>query len=140
MIIVIGVVGVVYLGALVGLFMYYQGDMAVATTILSGAVGIVITQLLTLRQSAANMTKITNVATVIDENTEKTARIEQVATQTHLAVNSRMDDLIAKVEQLASVQAELIAARKLAEGIAIGRAQMDAPDHIAERNTDAPEH
>ena len=78
--------------------------------------------------SRINTRKIDAVAVQVDDNTTTTERVEQVATQTHLAVNSRMDGLIAKVEQLADVQKQLIAAQKLAEGIAIGREQASAQD------------
>lgn len=42
---------------------------------------------------------------------------------THKAVNSRMDDLISTVKELAEKQKELAAAQALAQGIAIGREQ-----------------
>lgn len=64
--------------------------------------------------------------TAADQSKENSAQLIEntaITQQTHLAVNSRMDELIARVEQQERTQAALSAALARAEGITTGRAQ-----------------
>ncbi len=120
---VLGALGMAYIGALVAIFIWYDGDQVIAATLLSGAIGVLIPSLLSLKQSADNAMAIEKTIAKVDDNTETTDK-------THLAVNSRMDVFMEKVTELAEVQKQLIAASELARGITIGREQMEAqPPH-----------
>ena len=70
----------------------------------------------------------------VADNTAVTLETQQTGEKTHLAVNGRMDDLIAKVEQQGRTLAELAGERGRTEGIAEGRAQI-----TAEQATPPPE-
>lgn len=98
------------------------------------AVGGIVTLLLKQGETDAKVEKATSVskenaqtlASVsdqVDSNTTATKQGLAISTDTHRAVNSRMDGLIAKVEELAEVQKKLIGAQQLARGIEIGREQ-----------------
>jgi hypothetical protein len=120
---VLGALSFAYLIAIVGALVLYNGDQVVAIGFLSTAFGVIVPTLLSLKQSSDNAMKIAEAITKVEDNTALTQQVSAVADETHLAVNSRMDSLIKKVQQLAEAQKELAAAAALAKGITIGRDQ-----------------
>lgn len=69
---------------------------------------------------------VEQIGTVAAETQSQVAVNTEVTDKTHLAVNSRMDQLIAKVEAQGKAQEKLAAALALAQGIKEGRAQVQA--------------
>lgn len=109
-------VGVSLIVAYVAIFIFYQGDKALAIAGLTTVAGLVIPQLLSLKASTDNAAKIQQVDDKLVDNTVTTDA-------THRLVNSRMSELIATVQRLAEVQKQLVGAQALARGITIGREQ-----------------
>jgi hypothetical protein len=129
LIIALSILGLSLIAAFVAIIVLYTGDKGIAIAGLVTVAGLIIPQLLSLKASTENAAKLESVGQKIDTNTAITQNVEQVAHETHLAVNSRMDELIARVEEQGRVQGELKAALALKEGIAVGREQMGAhPD------------
>ena len=83
-----------------------------------------------VRQAVVQATEAASQASqaidAVADNTTKTEATQQTANATHLAVNSRMDELIARVEQQGRALAELAGAQGRAAGIEEGRAQAAA--------------
>lgn len=69
---------------------------------------------------------VAQIGTVASETQSQVAVNTEVTDKTHLAVNSRMDQLIATVEAQGRAQEKLAAALALAQGIREGRAQVQA--------------
>lgn len=101
----IGILFCCGIAALVAIFIAYDGDKAAAAGVITGFLTLATGVLVNLKQGADTAAKV-------DINTELTEK-------THKDVNSRVTQLIAKVEQLGKVTAALA----LKEGIEIGRAQ-----------------
>jgi len=122
LIIALTVLGVTLLGAFVAIVLFYGGDKALAIAGLVTVAGLIVPQMLSLKASSDNATKLERVDRKIDGNTATTEL-------THTMVNSRMDQLIETVKRLAEAQQQLSSAQSLAQGISIGRAQVspDAP-------------
>jgi hypothetical protein len=118
----LGGLGLALIAAFVAIIVFYAGDKGLAIAGLVTVAGLIIPQLLSLKSSTDNAAKLEQVDQKLDDNTA-------VTTETHLAVNSRMDDMIETVKRLSEVQQDLVAAQSLARGIATGREQMGAaPD------------
>jgi len=125
LIIALSVLGLALIGSFVAIIIFYNGDKGLAVAGLVTVAGLIIPQLLSLKASTDNATRLDKVNAKIDDNTVTTE-------MTHHAVNSRMDEMIATVKRLSEVQNDLIAAQSLAQGITIGREQIDKPpDHPA---------
>jgi hypothetical protein len=73
--------------------------------------------------SDKNAATLAHVSEQVAANTTLTTETQATVETTHKAVNSRMDELIATVQQLAETQKELAAAQAMAQGITIGRGQ-----------------
>lgn len=69
---------------------------------------------------------VAQISTLATETQSQVAVNTEVTDKTHVAVNSRMDQLIAKVEAQGRAQEKLAAALALAQGIREGRAQVQA--------------
>jgi hypothetical protein len=124
LIIALSALGAVLVAAFVAIVLFYAGDKGLAIAGLVTVAGLIIPQLLSLKSSTENAAHLKQVDQKVDDNTAITERVAQVATETHLAVNGRMDDLIRKVQELAETQRQLAAAAALAKGIDIGREQV----------------
>jgi hypothetical protein len=80
-----------------------------------------------IRQVAAQVDplakKVDGIGAQVEDNTALTLETKQTGEKTHVAVNSRMDELIAKVEEQGRTLATLAGERGRAEGIEEGRQQ-----------------
>lgn len=134
LVIATGVVGVIYIIAITSVLIWYQGDVVVAGVLLTAGAGTAFTSLQGYRQSVNNAAMLDQVVAKTDQVTAMVDDNTATTDATHRAVNSRMDEFMDRVQQLANVQEQLSNALALAHGITVGRAQMSA-----ESNAEPPE-
>lgn len=127
---ILGIVFVACLAAAVLILLFYDGDKVVALGFLGGVITAFLPGLLSFRQSVANnelqvatKAKVEAVVKQVDTNTALTEHVGAVAVETHLAVNSRVTELIETVKAFGKVQEELAAAMGKEQGIKEGREQ-----------------
>lgn len=119
-----GIVGLGYVIGMVVILVSYQGDKVQASILLSGAAGVVFTQLANYHRSAGNAKQITQLDAKLDTTNTKVDDNSVLTDDTHKLVNSRMTQLIETVKKLSETQESLVAANSKAEGITLGRAQV----------------
>lgn len=120
------VAGLVVIGAVLILTLYKGDDKVV----IAGLYSTVVIAVFGYLQSATNtgMQVATNkevkvITEKVEDNTALTLETQQTGEKTHLAVNSRMDELIERVAEQGRTLAELAAVRGRAEGIKEGLQQ-----------------
>lgn len=132
LVIVLGALGIVYIVALVSMLIWYDGDKLVAGTLLSGAVGVLVPSLLSLKQSADNAAAIEKTIKKVDANTDLTVQAVETVETTHKIVNNELSkwkqsviDQSQKDRLLWEERSKSLIAEALAEGLARGRQEME---------------
>jgi hypothetical protein len=100
LIITLGVIAVAYITALSAILTLYDGDKLAVAGILSGALALLIPQMLSLKQSADNAVRIERANDKIDANTETT-------NTTHQIVNSQRTEMVKRIDELTDIVAAL---------------------------------
>lgn len=121
---VLGLIGGLYIIALVLMMIFYDGDKVIAGTLLSGAVGVLVPSLLSLKQSADNATAIEKTIAKVDDNTETTNTTHDLVNSQTDAYKKLMKDQADMKVAMVEMQARLDSAMARADGIAEGRSQM----------------
>jgi hypothetical protein len=146
LVITLGAIAIAYITALSAVLVLYDGDKLAVVGILSGAMALLIPQMLSLKQSADNNSAITRVSDKLDSstvdqslaiskistevkaNTAITEDVKTVSDTTHAIVNSRMDEFKAALQEVASMREEAAATK--AEMVAV-RAELAAASELA---------